>query len=75
MSRRGRPPVKLVLDEKARTELRRRVRAFTSTQREARRARVILACEEHGSAKAAAKALDDLDRKYSDREAIVMGVK
>ena len=27
------------------------------------------------SAKAAAKALDDLDRKYSDREAIVMGVK
>jgi len=56
MSRRGRPPVKLVLDEKARTELRRRVRAFTSTQREARRARVILACEEHGSAKAAAKA-------------------
>ena len=58
MSRRGRPPVKLVLDDEVRAELKRRVRATTSTQREARRARIILACEEHGSAKAAAKAAE-----------------
>jgi transposase len=55
MARRGRPPVRLTLDEEVRAELERRVRAFTSTQREARRARIILACEQCGSAEAAAR--------------------
>lgn len=55
MARRGRPPVRLTLDEEVRAELERRVRAFTSTQREARRARIILACEQYGSAEAAAR--------------------
>jgi len=55
MARRGRPPVRLTLDEDVRVELERRVRAFTSTQREARRARIILACEQCGSAEAAAR--------------------
>jgi len=55
MARRGRPPVRLTLDEEVRAELKRRVRAFTSTQREARRARIILACEQCGSAEAAAR--------------------
>lgn len=55
MARRGRPPVRLTLDEEVRAELERRVRAFTSTQREARRARIILSCEQCGSAEAAAR--------------------
>lgn len=55
MARRGRPPVRLTLDEGVRAELMRRVRAFTSTQREVRRARIILACEQCGSAVAAAR--------------------
>jgi transposase len=55
MARRGRPPVRLRLDEDVRAELKRRVRAFTSTQREARRARIILACEQCGSAEAASR--------------------
>jgi hypothetical protein len=55
MARRGRPPVKLTFDVEVRAELKRRVRAFTSTQREARRARIILACEQYGSAEAAAR--------------------
>lgn len=56
MARRGRPPLKVVLDDKLRAELKRRVRAATSTQREARRARIILACEEHHTAEAAGRA-------------------
>lgn len=45
MARRGRPAVTLVLDDPVRAELQRRTRAQTSTQRTARRARIILACE------------------------------
>jgi transposase len=55
MAHRGRPPVRLTLDAEVRAELERRIRAFTSTQREARRARIILACEQCGSAEAAAR--------------------
>ncbi|HEX9260219.1 MAG TPA: IS630 family transposase [Acidimicrobiales bacterium] len=55
MAHRGRPPVRLTLDAEVRAELERRIRAFTSTQREARRARIILACEQCGSAQAAAR--------------------
>jgi len=55
MARRGRPPIRLTLDEEVRVELERWVRAFTSTQRQARRARIILACEQCGSAEAAAR--------------------
>lgn len=52
MAYRGRPPVCVVLDERQRAELVRRVRASTSTQRDVRRARIILACADGGSAKA-----------------------
>ena len=48
--RRGRRPLRVVLSEEQRTELRRRVRAATSTQRDVFRARIILSCEEGGSA-------------------------
>ena len=49
MARRGRPCLRISLDEKERVELERRVRATTSMQREAQRARIILACAEGGS--------------------------
>jgi len=55
VARRGRPSVKIDLDEHRRVELKRRVRAQTSTQREARRARIILACAQGGSAKEVAR--------------------
>lgn len=54
MARRGRPPIKVALDDQTRAELTRRVRAATSEQRAALRARIILACEQHGSAKTVA---------------------
>lgn len=44
--RRGRPFVTVQLQPEQRTELQRRVRAATSTQREGLRARIILACAE-----------------------------
>lgn len=55
MHRRGRPPVTLCLDDEVRVELERRVRAATSTQRDVRRARIILACEGQRSADAVAR--------------------
>jgi len=45
----------LKLDPKQRAELQRRVRAATSSQREAQRARIILACEAGASAKQVAR--------------------
>jgi transposase-like protein len=54
---RGRPSVTVTLDDQVRTELARRVRAATASQREARRARIILGCAEGGSAKKIAKRL------------------
>ena len=42
--RRGRPPGRVPLEPEQRAELQRRIRAATSTQREALRARIILAC-------------------------------
>jgi len=51
----GRPPLQLTLTSRQRMELRRRVRAATSSQREALRARIILACEEGGSAQEVAR--------------------
>ena len=57
VARRGRPPTLVVLDEDVRVELNRRVRAATSTQREASRARIILACDVHGSAEAVGRAI------------------
>ena len=50
-TRRGRPRVGVVLTGEQRFALRRRVRAATSAQRDVFRARIILACEEGGSAK------------------------
>lgn len=50
-TRRGRPSIQVVLKGEQRFELRRRVRAATSTQREVFRARIILACEGGGSSK------------------------
>jgi len=44
--RRGRPLAKVQLQPEQRSELQRRTRAATSTQREALRARIILACAE-----------------------------
>jgi hypothetical protein len=55
--RRGRPPALVVLDDEVRVELGRRLRAATSSQREASRARIILACEIHGSAQAVGRAI------------------
>ncbi len=55
MARRGRPSVSVTLDDEQRAELRRRVRAGTSCQRDAVRARIILACEDGGSAAAVAR--------------------
>lgn len=48
--RRGRPPLVLELTPEEATALSARVRAPTSTQRDAARARIILACAEGGSA-------------------------
>ncbi len=56
MARRGRPPVKVALDDPVRAELKRVARAATTEQRLALRARIILACEERGSAEAVARA-------------------
>jgi len=47
---RGRPCVRLTLNVEQRAELQRRVRAGTSGQRDGLRARIILACEDGGSA-------------------------
>jgi DDE superfamily endonuclease/Winged helix-turn helix len=44
-----------MLDAEQRTELQRRVRAGTSFQRDVLRARIILACEQSGSARAVAR--------------------
>ncbi len=50
MACRGRPPAQVLLDPEQRGELERRVRAATSTQRAALRARILLACAEQCSA-------------------------
>lgn len=55
LSCRGRPPRKVSLEAVHRQELDRRVRAATSTQREALRARIILACEPGASAQQIAR--------------------
>jgi hypothetical protein len=55
VARRGRPSVQLTLDEQQRAELQRRVRAGTTAQRDGVRARIILACEQGGSAVAVAR--------------------
>lgn len=55
MACRGRPCVHLTLDTEQRAELQRRVRARTSCQRDGLRARIILACEDGGSAAAVAR--------------------
>lgn len=47
----------MALDDDVRAELKRRMRASTSSQREASRARIILACEVHGSAEAVGRAI------------------
>jgi transposase len=47
--------VKVTLTNEQRAELQRRTHAATSTQREARRARIVLACEEGDSADAVAR--------------------
>lgn len=57
MVRRGRPVIPVVLDDKVRAELERRVRAATSSQRAARRARIVLACADGRSAQEAARAV------------------
>jgi len=49
--RRGRPALVLELTPEEAAELRRRIRAPTSSQRDAARARIILACAEGGSAR------------------------
>ena len=51
MARRGRPPLLLELTPEEEAELTRRVRAPTSSQRDAARARIILACAGGGSAR------------------------
>jgi transposase len=56
MARAGRPALGLQLTDEIRAELERRVRAETTARRDTRRARVILACAEYGSARAAARA-------------------
>jgi len=55
VAQRGRPPVKVALDEQQRAELERRVRAATSAQRDVLRARIILGCADGGSAQAIAR--------------------
>jgi len=50
-ARRGRPPLAFELTPEEATELSSRVRAPTRTQRDAARARIILACAEGGSAR------------------------
>src|SRR3990172_7829833 len=52
---RGRPCVRLALNAEQRAELQRRVRAGTSSQRDGLRARIILGCEDGGSAAAVAR--------------------
>jgi hypothetical protein len=56
-ARRGRPPLALELTPEEAAELSARVRAPTSTQRDAARARIVLACAEGGSARAIANRL------------------
>ena len=55
--RRGRPPLTLELTADEAAELTTRVRAATSTQRDAARARIILACADGGSARETAQRL------------------
>lgn len=55
MDYRGRPCVTLTLTAEQRGELQRRVRAASGAQRDAVRARIILACEAGGSAVAVAR--------------------
>lgn len=55
--RRGRPSLLLELTPEEKAELLRRLRAPTSTQRDANRARIILACAEGGSAQEIASRL------------------
>ncbi len=57
MARRGRPPLLLELTPEEEAELTRRVRAPTSSQRDAARARIILACTGGGSAREIAQRL------------------
>ena len=54
VGKRGRPSCNVVLTEEQRAELLRRVRASTSAQRDALRARIVLACGVGGSAEAVA---------------------
>ena len=56
-ARRGRPPLTLELTPEEETELTRRIRAPTSTQREAARARIVLACAGRRSAREVAARL------------------
>jgi len=62
----GRPPVVLSLTAEEDTELRSRLRAHTTSQRDLRRAQIILACTESRSAEAVARELD-LDVKTVER--------
>ena len=55
MLRRGRPSKQIVLTAEERAELRRRVRAATATQRDARRARIILASADYAGAEVVAR--------------------
>ena len=57
MARCGRPPLLLELTPEEEAELTRRVRAPTSSQRDAARARIILACAGGGSAREIAQRL------------------
>ena len=57
ISARGRPAITLELTPEEGAELTRRVRAPTSSQRDAARARIILACARGGSARAVAARL------------------
>ena len=57
-ARRGRPALVLELTPEEAAELRRRVRAPTSSQRDAARAWIILACAEGGSAREIAARLN-----------------
>jgi transposase len=56
--RRGRPPIVLSLTAEEDAELRSRLRAHTTSQRDVLRARIVLACTERRSAEMAAKELD-----------------
>ena len=67
---RGRPPKRIELSPDIRAELERRVRAETAARRDIRRARVILACADCGSAHKAALAAgvsESTTRRWRER--------